>query len=619
MVSGPRRAARNARMPLDEDGEPLNVHVSGFYGSEPSAEMQAVLDAIVFDARHAKSRRLRRVRPSSDEVSHDVESGGARHDQGKPSDKRGDKRAGKKKQRQSSTGHRTRLGGGGGSEGGVAEGNGAGPNDEKGGDGADEDEEDEDGEVDVEEDVVEGGVDDSGEGGGDVEKPPVRLLSCDEATAHLREALSAQWATIRSVFSQWDVDGNGSISLAEWRDALARFGVMDSSHEATDAAERLFELLDRDGSGTLDYRELHVALRQSTELGAKLKAGAVAFETEVTQKVALRKQARGKGGGSNTLNGLQLSIEGTSLADQLREALAANLGRTIDLFREWDADGSGWVDKAEFANGLRALGLRAGKREAATLFDLLDESRDGKIEYGELHAKLRAVAGKTQKVAGGGDDEGTRARVGGSGGRGGVRSGGAEASGSGLRAGARAVASGLTTRMQMQQEELRGRLRLPEGVSPKVYALCRQSAQAGAAGQHRGAQLRRLPPVPVLPLTQPVRHRRKGNRLPPIDSLGLVLPPLAESSAAVGSSDAAAGGHSVAAAGVNVTNVALLPALGAPPLREFDTTRAPDGPVTRKQVRISDLSWDDVRQRQEKVGRGRVVELGLRDRWRSNL
>ena len=34
---------------------------------------------------------------------------------------------------------------------------------------------------------------------------------------------------------------------------------------------------------------------------------------------------------------------------------------------------------------------------------------------------------------------------------------------------------------------------------------------------------------------------------------------------------------------------------------------------------MSDLTWDDVRQRQEKIGRGKVVKLGLRDRWRSEL
>jgi hypothetical protein len=94
----------------------------------------------------------------------------------------------------------------------------------------------------------------------------------------------------------------------------------------------------------------------------------------------------------------------------------------------------------------------------------------------------------------------------------------------------------------------------------------------------------------VLPLTQPVRHRRKGNRLPPVDSLGLVLPPLAEAANHAG--DAAAGEHG--SASVRPMNAAAsiasklpsgaLSAFKSPP-RDFDTTRAPDGPVTRKQAR----------------------------------
>ena len=72
---------------------------------------------------------------------------------------------------------------------------------------------------------------------------------------------------------------------------------------------------------------------------------------------------------------LDLTSRGTSLADQLREALAANLGRTIDLFREWDADGSGWVDKAEFARAVSLLGLVAERDASDALFDELDDER----------------------------------------------------------------------------------------------------------------------------------------------------------------------------------------------------------------------------------------------------
>ena len=47
------------------------------------------------------------------------------------------------------------------------------------------------------------------------------------------------------------------------------------------------------------------------------------------------------------------------MQDQLRELLTANAVRVIDLFREWDEDGNGLVDKKEFRKAMVALGVDA--------------------------------------------------------------------------------------------------------------------------------------------------------------------------------------------------------------------------------------------------------------------
>ena len=82
-------------------------------------------------------------------------------------------------------------------------------------------------------------------------------------------------------------------------------------------------------------------------------------------------------------------VGATSVMEQLRSALVANLGRVSDLFREWDVDGSGSVSKAEFHKALTKLGLKASKAECGAIFDMLDEDLSGSIEYRELHARLR--------------------------------------------------------------------------------------------------------------------------------------------------------------------------------------------------------------------------------------
>ena len=44
--------------------------------------------------------------------------------------------------------------------------------------------------------------------------------------------------------------------------------------------------------------------------------------------------------------------------------------RVIDLFREWDDDGSGTVSKAEFRKAMPMLGLSVPSSEMDSLFDV---------------------------------------------------------------------------------------------------------------------------------------------------------------------------------------------------------------------------------------------------------
>ena len=64
-------------------------------------------------------------------------------------------------------------------------------------------------------------------------------------------------------------------------------------------------------------------------------------------------------------------------------------GKVLDLFRAWDEDGDGTVDKREFRRALQLLRLNAEKEAVDALFDAFDPDRTGSIEYGELDQKLR--------------------------------------------------------------------------------------------------------------------------------------------------------------------------------------------------------------------------------------
>ena len=75
----------------------------------------------------------------------------------------------------------------------------------------------------------------------------------------------------------------------------------------------------------------------------------------------------------------------TECAAALRTALAAHHSSAIELFQEWDADGSGTVSRQEFRSGFKQLGLDA---QWETLFDHFDRDHSGSIEYDELVREL---------------------------------------------------------------------------------------------------------------------------------------------------------------------------------------------------------------------------------------
>ena len=76
----------------------------------------------------------------------------------------------------------------------------------------------------------------------------------------------------------------------EFRQSLPLLGYDASDTAAIDA---IFDELDADGSGSLVQSELFAKLRQglSVEIAAELRAGAVEFETEAKNRIALRSWA----------------------------------------------------------------------------------------------------------------------------------------------------------------------------------------------------------------------------------------------------------------------------------------------------------------------------------------
>ena len=71
--------------------------------------------------------------------------------------------------------------------------------------------------------------------------------------AQLRDALVANSIRVMDLFREWDENGDGEISVHEFRKALQIVGL----HASTDAVQALFDEFDTDAGGTISFRELN--------------------------------------------------------------------------------------------------------------------------------------------------------------------------------------------------------------------------------------------------------------------------------------------------------------------------------------------------------------------------
>jgi len=182
-----------------------------------------------------------------------------------------------------------------------------------------------------------------------------------------------------------DENEDGEVSDLEFRKAVRALGFQDCSDRDID---HVFRDYDEDGSGSVSRLELERRLKKY--------AGVLA-----EQKYKLRRNAGGRKGAALAPSVKLDRTSGVPVSEQLREALAANSVRVIDLFRDWDENADGLISKDEFVKAMAPLGLSVSRAEAAELFDKFDPDGSGTIEFRELNQLLRRrvdVEGQKQKA-----------------------------------------------------------------------------------------------------------------------------------------------------------------------------------------------------------------------------
>ena len=205
-----------------------------------------------------------------------------------------------------------------------------------------------------------------------------------QMVAELREGLLREDVMVRVIdlFRKYDLNGNGLVCREEFRRALPLLGLRGFAYSDMDL---LFEAIDTNESDHIEYAEMWRLLREGASVqleDERLQPGAVPFDVrEKGASSACRSSAHDTRFESKPLK--KASVE------EMRLALKRDRTRIIDAFRCLDKDGNGAVSQSEFRAALPVLGFENDPETADAMFAELDEDGSGKIEYEELHKKLR--------------------------------------------------------------------------------------------------------------------------------------------------------------------------------------------------------------------------------------
>ena len=210
--------------------------------------------------------------------------------------------------------------------------------------------------------VMEEGIGRGGALQGAAGVPVPQLKPAITAQILLRQALVAKWDQALALLTSWDEGGTRHVTKPEFRRAVNSLGIVGARTEVDD----LFDSFDTTNTALVDYRAL----------GATL--------IKFTPKPAPPPPSK-------------------AMQEKLKDALGTRLNEMVDLFKKWDIDGNGLIDKAEFRKAVAALGVQYDDEIVDAVFEGYDADGSGEMEYKEyvrysLRDALARSAGRVMSL-----------------------------------------------------------------------------------------------------------------------------------------------------------------------------------------------------------------------------
>lgn len=161
----------------------------------------------------------------------------------------------------------------------------------------------------------------------------------------LQDAFERSAASLTDLFAAWDKDGNMQLDRDEFRDALRSYGFKADD----EIIDRVFNDFVTSSLGTVSLTDLQFRLR--------LRNLARPRPLNQLRCLQWREGAEKASVVSRALVNLDKLKPGSTIKDQIKHVLKAQVSRVMDLFRAWDTSGDGLISKHEFRAVVEALGF----------------------------------------------------------------------------------------------------------------------------------------------------------------------------------------------------------------------------------------------------------------------
>ncbi|MGB0265535.1 MAG: EF-hand domain-containing protein [Candidatus Poseidoniaceae archaeon] len=233
------------------------------------------------------------------------------------------------------------------------------------------------------------------------------VFVADDVLDVLRKWVATTGIGVKTLFSKFDVNGDGEISSSELKEGLLGLNLADLPPSQVD---KLVEAIDEDGNGTIDLAELEATISGEVDVAADDSDSSPVEEEEESIEDTesddanealeeVEEESEEEDDDEEIEEIEDEDSESESEGEVGRELIDSNLSTSIvaymqdnntdmaELFNVLDSDGSGSISYMEILTKLQdILGANISNDAFVELFENSDEDKDGEISLDEFVA-----------------------------------------------------------------------------------------------------------------------------------------------------------------------------------------------------------------------------------------